>query len=55
MTLRDGAKPELYNVDDDPGEQRDVAKETPAIAKKLSAAWSQWESDVNLSAREYSR
>jgi arylsulfatase A-like enzyme len=55
MPLRAGAKPELYNLDDDPGEQRNVAKEKPAIAKKLSATWSQWESDVNLSAREYSR
>ena len=55
MPLRAGAKSELYNLDDDPGEQRNVAKEKPAIVKKLSAAWSQWESDVNLSAREYSR
>jgi hypothetical protein len=55
MPLRIGAKPELYNLDDDPGEQRNVAKEKPAIVKELSAAWSRWEADVNLSAKEYSR
>lgn len=55
MPLRDGGIPELYNLDDDPGEQRNVAKEKPAIVKKLIASWSQWEADVNLSAREYSR
>ena len=27
---------------------------TPTV-KKLLASWSQWEADVNLSAREYSR
>jgi arylsulfatase A-like enzyme len=55
MPLRDGAKPELYNLDEDPGEQRNLAKKKPAIVKKLIASWSQWEADVNLSAREYSR
>jgi arylsulfatase A-like enzyme len=32
----------LYNLDNDPGEQHNVAKENPDIAKKLIAAWSQW-------------
>ena len=54
-SLRDGVQPELYNLEDDPGEQRNLAKEKPATVKKLSAAWSKWEADVNLSAREYSR
>lgn len=53
--LRAGTQPELYNLDDDPGEERNVAKENPAIVTRLSAAWAEWEADVNLSATEYSR
>jgi hypothetical protein len=55
MPLRDGAEPELYDLDDDPGEQRNVAKEKPAIVKELIASWARWETDANLSSREYSR
>ncbi|MCG6158124.1 sulfatase-like hydrolase/transferase [Rubinisphaera margarita] len=52
---KEGAKPELYNLDDDPGEQRNVATQYPTIVKKLSDAWSQWDADVDLSSMEYSR
>ena len=54
-SLRAGARPELYNLADDPGEQHNVAKEKPAIVKKLIVAWERWAADVNLSSREYSR
>lgn len=55
MPRKDDAKPELYNLDDDPGEARNVAKENPPIVKKLTVGWAQWEAGVNRSAREYSR
>ena len=52
---RENAKPELYKLDNDPGEEHNVAKENPAILKKLIAALSQWEIDVNLTAKKHSR
>jgi arylsulfatase A len=55
MPLRAGAKPELYNLDDDSGEESNVAKEKPAILKKLITAWAEWEADVDLSGTEYNR
>ena len=55
MPLNDDAKPELYNLDDDPREEQNVAKEKPAIVEKLSDDWGRWEADMNLSAREYSQ
>lgn len=55
MPLRDDGQPELYNLNDDPGEQRNMAKENPAIVKRLIASWSRWEAEVSRSASEYSR
>jgi len=55
MPLQDGGKPELYNLDNDPGEQRSLANMKPAIVKQLTAAWSLWDADINLSAKEYSQ
>ncbi len=52
---KEGAKPEFYNLDDDPGEQRNVATQHPTIVKKLRNAWSRWDANVNLSSMEYSR
>ncbi len=39
---------ELYNVVDDPGETRDLAKEQPEILKKLQAAWDRYARDVGV-------
>ena len=38
----------LYNVVDDPGETRDLAKEQPEILKKLQAAWNRYAKDVGV-------
>lgn len=43
---------ELYNLDDDIGEKRNLASDKPDLVEKLSAAWSQWEIDVNKSASQ---
>jgi hypothetical protein len=37
---------ELYNVTDDPGEQKDIAAQLPDEAKRLRAAYDQWFQDV---------
>ncbi len=51
--LVDVGKPvELYNLDDDLGEQHDLAGEKPRLVKQLSEAWAQWEAEVNASAKE---
>lgn len=41
---------ELYNLDDDLGEQRDLAAEKQELVKELLSAWSAWERDVDASA-----
>jgi hypothetical protein len=38
----------LFDMEADPGQTRDVAKENPEIATKLSSALKQWSSDVKL-------
>jgi arylsulfatase len=38
----------LYNVADDPGETRDLAKEQPETLKKLKAAWDRYAEDVGV-------
>lgn len=38
----------LYNVVDDPGETRDLAKEQPEKLKKLQAAWDSYAKDVDV-------
>ncbi len=38
----------LYNVVDDPGETRDLAKEQPEILKRLQAAWDRYARDVGV-------
>lgn len=55
MPLRNGAKPELYDLDDDPGEERNVAQQNPTIVTRLIAAWARWEAEVNLSVKEHNR
>ena len=39
---------QLYNVVDDPGETRDLAKEQPETLKKLQAAWDRYAKDVGV-------
>lgn len=38
----------LYNVVDDPGETRDLAKEHPKKLKELQAAWDRYAKDVGV-------
>jgi arylsulfatase A len=44
---------ELFNLDDDLGEQFDLSKQKPQRVKALTDAWTVWENDVNESAKEY--
>ena len=44
---------ELYNLDDDLGEQHDLAAEHSEVVNRLSRAWSDWQRDVNESAKGY--
>ena len=39
---------QLYNVVDDPGETRDLAKTQPEKLKKMQAAWDQYAKDVGV-------
>lgn len=41
---------ELYNLDDDLGEQQNLAETHPDIVRRLKQAWHAWEDDVNESA-----
>jgi len=38
----------LYNVAEDPGETRDLARKQPEMLKKLQAAWDQYANDVGV-------
>ncbi len=42
LLIRDGGPPQLFNLADDIGEQRDLAAEKPAKAQELSAALKKW-------------
>jgi predicted 2-oxoglutarate/Fe(II)-dependent dioxygenase YbiX len=37
----------LFNLEEDIGEKRDLAKEKPEIVEKLLAAYKNWEKDVS--------
>ena len=50
---RNGKRTELYNLNDDLGEQRDLADEQPDFVKRLNASWTRWEIDVNKSAEKH--
>jgi arylsulfatase A-like enzyme len=50
-----GNHTELYNLDNDLGEQRSLTDEEPDLVERLSAAWANWEADVNKSAEKYER
>ena len=44
---------ELYNLDDDLGEQHNQADQKPELVRDLSAAWTAWDAEVNRSAEKY--
>jgi len=46
----DGGRPQLYNLEDDPGESRNVADENPEVAKGLSRESVDWWNSVRKSA-----
>jgi arylsulfatase A-like enzyme len=52
---RNGKRTELYNLNDDLGEQRDLADKHPDLVKRLNASWTRWETDVNKSAEKHER
>jgi len=52
--IADRRSVELYNLEDDLGEQHNLAPERPQIVRRLRTAWAHWEQDVNRSAEEYS-
>ena len=39
-------KPELFNLDNDPGENNNVAEENPKIAKKMETKLTEWFQEV---------
>jgi arylsulfatase A-like enzyme len=44
---------ELYNLDEDLGERRNLANERTALVDELKGAWSAWETEMNHSAKRY--
>ena len=52
---RNGERTELYNLDDDLGEQHNLAAANPDLVKQLTSAWSRWEADVDKSAEKHER
>jgi arylsulfatase A-like enzyme len=50
-----GKHTELYNLDNDVGEQHSLADQEPDLLQRLSAAWAIWEADVNKSAEKYEK
>jgi uncharacterized sulfatase len=45
----DGGRPQLYNLDTDPGESRNVARENPNVVRKLSRQTLDWWQSVSKS------
>jgi arylsulfatase len=43
-----GAEWELYDIDSDPSELTDLAKEQPAKVKELAAKWDEWARRTNV-------
>lgn len=52
---RDGTRTELYHLDDDLAEQDNLADQHPERVKQLTAAWNEWEADVNKCAVPHER
>jgi len=48
-----GDQTELYNLADDLGEKKDLSARYPEQVRKLLDAWTNWETDVNESAKAY--
>ncbi len=51
----EGDRTELYNLDNDLGEQRNLAEANPRVVKQLSEAYTEWENAVNQTAVRYER
>ncbi len=48
-----GRKTELFNLDQDPGEENNVALQHPEIVQTLGAAWDAWNEEVNHTAARH--
>jgi arylsulfatase A-like enzyme len=51
-TIPDSASPELYNLESDPLEKEDLAKEEPAILSNMLSRLESWFEDVEFERRE---
>ena len=49
---RDERETELFHLEDDPGEQHNLAAKYPEQVTRLSDAWDRWEADVDRSAMQ---
>lgn len=50
-----GKKTELYHLGNDPGETTNLASEKPELVRELSDAWTEWNEDVNESAKVFAQ
>jgi arylsulfatase A len=48
-----GKQVELFDLDKDLGETKDLSRQQPALVQSLVAAWAKWESGVNESAKAF--
>lgn len=51
--FRNDQRTELYNLNDDPGEQIDLATQHPQLVARLLRDWQAWETEVNSSVANY--
>ena len=42
-----GKEPQLFNLENDPGERTNLAKDHEKLVRELSNAWNEWNDDVN--------
>jgi len=50
-----GKKVDLFDLGEDPGEQKNLAELHPDVVRTLRGDWEEWNRDVNQSASEYGR
>ena len=46
---------ELFNLQEDLGEAKDLSQAKPALVERLTSAWSAWNAEVNKSAKAYAK
>ncbi len=51
--FRNDQRTELYNLNDDPSEQIDLATQHPQLVARLIGEWQAWETEVNSSVANY--